>query len=123
MQAMLLLAAAAVPLAGFALWKLLRRKLTPEERERIRRAMVYSDGRLVDGEVIDIEGDVLYYSYSVGGVSYSAAQDISAVREQVGEPSDALGPVTVKYATRNPVDSILVCEDWSGINSRGASLK
>ena len=118
-----LVAAPAALLAAAALWMALRRKPSPEERERARRRLVNATGRMADGEVIDFDGQVLYYSYSVRGVGYSAAQDVSGISGHACDPGEMLGPVTVKYSARNPADSIVLCEEWSGINSRGGTFK
>ena len=29
-----------------------------------------------------------------------------------------VGPVTLKYSTRNPANSIIICEEWSGLRQR-----
>jgi len=33
-------------------------------------------------------------------------------------PSRIVGSATVKYQTRNPYNSIVVCEGWSGLGKR-----
>jgi hypothetical protein len=48
-------------------------------------------------------------------VEYTASQDISKLRDRLPEdPQTWIGPVTIKYLPRNPANSIVVCEDWSG---------
>ncbi len=88
----------------------------PNERERQRRLKVNLRGRLGDGVITDVQDDSIYYSYSVRGVGYTAAQDISQLRERLPSELDRLiGPVTLKYFPDNPANSILLCEHWSGI--------
>jgi hypothetical protein len=108
-------------LAAFAAgaWMLFRKRPTPEERERLRRLMVNRNGRMGDGSVTDINGDSIYYSYRVRGVEYMASQDISALHDRLPtDPSILVGPVTLKYMPSNPVESILVCEEWSGFRTK-----
>ena len=55
----------------------LRRRPDPAEREKRRRLDVNIAGRLADGSIIDVTESTVYYSYSVHGVGYTAAQDVS----------------------------------------------
>src|SRR5580704_5328350 len=64
---------------GFLLWRVLRRPLTPDEMERRRREMIHNNGKIGDGEIIDVDGTVILYSYSVGGVEYTVGQDAAAI--------------------------------------------
>jgi hypothetical protein len=100
-----------------ALWRILRRARTaPMDRERRRRQRINVVGRLGDGMLTDAHGDLIYYSYSVSGVPYSTAQDIGTLRALV--PPDAaliIGPVSLKYLPRDPGNSIVICETWSGL--------
>ena len=76
-------------------------------------------GRIGDGMLTDAQGDLLYYSYSVSGVPYSTAQDIGTLRAMV--PVDAsliTGQVALKYLPRDPGNSIVVSETWSGLRIR-----
>ncbi len=57
------------------------------------------------------------YSYSISGVSYETAQDITGLEERAC--LDRLGggqPASVKYDPANPSNSILIAEDWSGLD-------
>jgi hypothetical protein len=93
-----------------------RRRLSPAMRERRRRLDVNARGHMADATVIDIRGDELYYSYMVRRIEYNTAQDISAVRDRLpADPWVLIGPATVKYSPRNPANSIVVCEEWSGL--------
>jgi hypothetical protein len=109
-------------LAAVTLWLVLRRKPTPEELEKRRRAAIYANGKLGDAEVIEIEGVAIVYSYSVGGVGYTASQDIAAFEAQLPENTMTLiGPALVKFDPRNPANSIVICEDWNGLGGRKRS--
>src|SRR5215469_4480651 len=110
---------AAAILLGLVLWKLLHRKIPPEEVERRRRLAVNRNGKLGDGEVAEIERSTVFYSYSVGGVGYTAAQDLSAAEELLPEDRlAAIGPVLIKFDPRNPANSIVICEEWNGFQRR-----
>jgi hypothetical protein len=96
----------------------------PEKRERRRRLEVHRHGRL--GEALITEGDetTLYYTYSVHGVEYSASQDIATLRDRLpAEPGRLVGVARLKYAPRNPANSILLCEEWSGLRAPGATTR
>ena len=59
---------------------------------------------------------LLYYSYSISGVTYETAQDISGLQERGLLESVVTGQsASVKYDPANPSDSILVADDWSGL--------
>jgi hypothetical protein len=100
--------------AGVAIvmWK----RRSPRERERKRRLAVNLHGRMGDGTITDFQEDALYYNYSIRGVEYATAQDVSTLREFLpGDPALLFGPVTLKYSSKNPANSILLCEEWSGL--------
>ncbi len=68
--------------------------------------------------ITEASENAIYYSYSVRGVQYTASQDISALREHVpAEPERLIGIASLKYATNNPANSILICEEWSGLRA------
>jgi hypothetical protein len=105
------------------------RRPSPAERERRRRLKVHREGRIADGTVFDISDTnqdnavaparLIFYDYSIGGVDYSACQDVSTLAERVGEDTVRLvGSVYVKYQAKNPHNSIIVCEEWSGLRPR-----
>jgi hypothetical protein len=119
--------AAAALIAGIVVYIL--RRPSPAERERRRRFMVHREGRITDGTVFDVaeagQGNgaapenLIYYTYSIGGVDYSACQDVSTLAERVGgDTTSLIGAVYVKYQSKNPHNSIIVCEDWSGLRPR-----
>jgi hypothetical protein len=110
-----LAAFAGLVLAG-GIWVLFLHKDPPDKRERRRRLAVNSRGRLSDGMVTDVGSDVVYYSYSVRGVEYRASQETSTLTEFLPDDLDRMiGPVTLKYSPRNPANSIVLCEHWSGL--------
>ena len=116
---------AASTAVSVAAWLLIRsrRKKSPAERERDRRTAVNATGRMADGVLTDAAlepGDpggtaLLFYRYSIAGVEYSAAQDVSCLRNLI--PGNYLpgGTVIVKYDQHCPSNSIVVCESWSGL--------
>jgi hypothetical protein len=111
---------------GVGIWLYVRwRKPTPEEIERRRRERVATIGRICDGVIVDartLNGEdsvsptpeVLVYSYRLAGVTYNCAQDVSRLDDRVvGFRLDQ--PIQVRYDPRNPGNSILVSESWSGL--------
>jgi hypothetical protein len=109
--------AAAVAVLALGVFALLRLRQGPKDKEMRRRLSVNLHGRLGDATITEILDDTLYYSYSVGGVSYTASQDVSQLRELMPpDPNRLIGrPASLKYSPRNPANSIIVCEDWSGL--------
>jgi hypothetical protein len=60
---------------------------------------------------------LLYYSYSISGVTYETAQDVTGLEEQAHLKRIAVGQTaSVKYDPANPSNSILLADDWSGIH-------
>jgi hypothetical protein len=92
---------------------------TPERRERKRRLHVNRQGRLGDALITEATDSVIYYTYSLRGVQYTASQDVTALREKLPpEPDRMIGVASLKYAPNNPANSILICEEWSGLRVR-----
>ncbi|MEZ5404238.1 MAG: hypothetical protein R2729_31455 [Bryobacteraceae bacterium] len=117
------LAALAGLLVGSLGLIVMRSRRGPNERERRRRRNVFRMGRMGDGICTDVQGDIVYYSYRLQGVDYNTSQDVSALRNLV--PADGsliIGPVTFKYLVREPGNSIVVCEDWSGLRIRSRTI-
>jgi hypothetical protein len=117
----LILAAGFVAAAAtaFLLWKYLRRRPSPEEIEKGRRTALNATGKLGDGEVIDVQGVAIVYSYAVAGVGYTASQDVAALEALLPENTmTVIGPALVKFDPRNPANSIVLCEEWSGLGGR-----
>jgi hypothetical protein len=114
---------AAVAIASIvAVWVVLRMaRRSPEKRERLRRLQVNRIGRLADALITEATDQVLYYTYSVHGVEYSASQDITALRALLPpELGRVVGVANLKYDPRHPANSILVCEEWSGLRLQHA---
>jgi hypothetical protein len=104
--------------ALLAMWRAVRSRLSPEKREQRRRLDINLNGRLGDALLTECHEDTLYYTYDVRGVHYTASQDISALRDQLPDAPERLGGmVNMKYAAQNPANSILVCEEWSGLRA------
>jgi len=60
---------------------------------------------------------LLYYTYSISGVTYETAQDVTGLEEQAHLKRIAVGQAaSVKYDPSNPSNSILLADDWSGIH-------
>ncbi len=107
---------------GIRRWKASR--VTPEERERRRRAMLVARGKMGDAALVEIRENLIFFTYSVRGVEYTASQDISTLRDQVPQDLSALLAVAVKYLAQNPANSIVLAEEWSGLrhgNTRNTS--
>lgn len=133
-----------IVLGAFSFVKLFGRSKDSTEAERERRAYLNRVGRIVDGQVLEIVEEaienrgakyaglfgkrsrittaktsahkMLLYTYSISGVTYEAAQDISGLEEQACLDRVVAGqPVGVKYDPANPSNSILIADDWSGL--------
>ncbi len=108
--------ALAAGIAGVAIWAFFRKSSTPEKRELRRRLAVNAQGRLGDALITGVGDSLLYYTYTVRGVQYAASQDASSLRDRLPPaPERLIGRTGMKYLTRNPANSILLCEEWSGL--------
>ena len=108
------LAVAIVAVGARFLLPLLRKN--PEKRERKRRLEVNRQGRLGDALITEATTETIYYVYSVRGVQYETSQDITWLRDYLpAEPEKLIGQAHVKYLVNSPANSILVCEEWSGL--------
>ena len=119
-----------------------RPKVDAEEAERKRRLHLNHIGRIAEGQVIELSEHpaaaveeqrrlfagkakalpdlrprhLVSYSYSISGVTYHTAQDITGLESQVRFERLVAGQqASVKYDPSNPSDSILVADDWSGL--------
>jgi hypothetical protein len=109
------LGAAAIAVAAH---RYFRKRPSAEEIERRRRALIQQTGKLGDGEIVDVDGLLLVYSYAVAGVNYTVSQDATALAALLPEDRMSLvGPVLVKYVPRNPPNSIVICEEWTGLRN------
>jgi hypothetical protein len=116
-------ALAILTLVALGVRRYLRGRVTPDEVERLRRLHISQAGKLGDGEILDIEGDTIFYSWQVAGVGYTAAQDLTTLRDRVPEDrASIIGPVSVKFLPQNPANSIVLCETWSGIGGPRVQL-
>ena len=119
------IAGVALLAAGGVWWYVRSHRPSAEEVERRRREELAASGRITDGVILDARTlgnedsisatpEVLVYSYSLGGLVYNCAQDVSTLpNEVVGFRIDQ--PVQVRYDPRNPGNSIIVSETWTGL--------
>jgi len=116
---LILLIAAALALLALAVYLLIRWRRKPQDKEKRRRLLVNQHGRIGDATITDLQGDTLFYSYSVAGVNYTASQDVASLRDQIPPQAERLigRAASLKYAPQNPANSILVCEAWSGLRT------
>ena len=113
---LLLLALFAILLMAAGVWIVLKSRMTAAERERRRRIAIHRNGRMGDANIIDVRGCLLFYSYEIRGVAYTTSQDASDFQDRLpAETSVLIGPVSLKYSPGNPANSIVICEDWSGL--------
>ncbi len=120
--------------AASAYW-LYRRRKTPEERERERRLWLATNGRIIDGTIIDVcelsaetdhrknesapapaPAQMVIFHYDVAGVTYEASQDVTQLQEYVNPKNCRIGvPASIRYDPQNPGNSIVVAETWTGL--------
>jgi hypothetical protein len=136
-----------VAVAAAALRQYYRKPEDPEDEERRRRSQLNQVGRIVEGlvvELVESQGSpvpapdsgkfprhkaaparpagnglrrLVRYSYSIAGVTYETAQDVTGLEERLCLERIASGqPASVKYDPANPSNSILVADDWSGLH-------
>ena len=132
-RSLLSIAAGIAAIAGTVTYIYVRRRPTAEERERIRRDQLALTGRITDGSITEtrwlptepslrdansaIASDtptLLLYRYKIAGVTYECAQDVSPLPDLVHQVRVDL-PVQVRFDPRNPGNSIVVAEAWSGL--------
>ena len=140
-------AAAVLLLAALALLWWRRRPRDPEEIERRRREYLSRVGRIVEGEILEIREaaapappvrtkstaktmtsaangngasavrSLVCYTYSISGVTYETAQDVTGFEERACLHRVISGqPASVKYDPQSPGNSMLIAEDWSGLH-------
>jgi hypothetical protein len=103
---------------GYRRWA--RSRITPEERERLRRAALVARGKMGDATVVEFREGLIFYSYSVRGVVYTASQDTSGLEDRLPADLSSVGAAWVKYDPRNPANSIIFSEEWNGLRARKA---
>ncbi len=113
----LAIGAVSLPLLAAGIFAVVRSRRKPKDKEQRRRMEVNSIGRLGHATITDIGDDTIFYEYSVRGLTYTASQDISRLREMIPSDSQRLigKPASLKYSSQNPANSILLCEEWSGL--------
>jgi hypothetical protein len=137
------LVASVLCIGGVAAWLALRRRPTPEEIERERRAQLVRSGRIIDGTILDVScaepsnpdavaSDVapcvqdinfILYKYEIGGVVYECCQDVTYLRDYVKPEDLRLSfPCSVRYDVHRPENSIVVAENWSGLRLTARSV-
>ena len=131
-----------------AYFTLRRREPDFAEIEKERRLYLNRIGRIVEGQIVEIEDrrredrprpkgftnrrknpapappktngeavKMLHYTYSISGVTYETAQDISGLEERACMTRAIAGQAaSVKYDPSNPSNSILLADDWSGLH-------
>jgi hypothetical protein len=140
-KAILALAIAVLAGIGILFYVFFRPSADPEEAERKRRLHLNQIGRIAEGQVVELVQHpadeaaaakglfgskarplvrrlrhIVSYTYSISGVTYQTGQDITGLESQVRLERLVAGqPASIKYDPANPVDSILVADDWSGL--------
>ncbi len=102
---------------GYRAWR--RSRVTAEERERRRCAHLVAMGKISDAMLVEIRENLVFYLYSVRGVEYTASQDLSGFVGAAALDFSGISAMSVRYDPRNPANSIVVAEAWSGL--RGAA--
>jgi hypothetical protein len=116
-----LLVAGVVAVVGLGAWgvyKYINSRPTAAELERRRRGYLHTRGKMGDANLLEFRDQMVFYSYAIGGVEYSACQDLADLQTLL--PADlwsTIGTAAVKYDPRNPANSIVLCEEWSGLRT------
>lgn len=100
-------------LIGYRWWEAGR--LSPEERERRRRNLLVERGKMGDATLVEFRDTAVFYSYFVRGVEYIASQDLGALHEHMPAELAIDCAVSIKYDPRNPANSVVLAETWSGL--------
>ncbi len=87
----------------------------------MRRDALVAAGKMGDATLIEVGDDFLQYSYDVRGMEYTASQDIALLKPYLPSDLSALASVSVKYDARNPANSIVLAEGWTGLRTRKVS--
>lgn len=110
--------AAVAGLGAWGIYRYIKGRPTEAELERRRRTDLHARGKMGDANLLEFRDQMVMYSYAIGGVEYTASQDLSDLQLQL--PADrwsSIGPVSIKYDPRNPANSIVLSEDWSGLRT------
>ena len=98
---------------GYRAWQ--RSRVTAEERERRRCAQLVAVGKITDATLVEIREKTVFYSYLVRGVEYTASQDLARFVGEAAVDFSGVSALSVRYDPRNPANSIVVAEEWSGL--------
>jgi hypothetical protein len=117
-------------IGGVVVWWVLTHRKSAEEKERERRQYLVLHGRIIDGSVLDwseqpnsTDLGTLHYRYYIAGVSYECAQDLTFLKGTALVDATCLGrPASVRYDPKNPANSIILAEGWSGLQHPNRSL-
>ena len=104
---------AVVALMAYRAWQ--KSRISPQERERKRREALVASGKMGDATLTEVREGLLFYAYMVRGVEYTASQDVTQLKERVPTDLSTLGAVSLRYDPKNPANSIVVAESWSGL--------
>jgi hypothetical protein len=109
-------------LVALGAWIVLSKRPKIENEERHRRRVLNERGRFGDAFITEVTPGMVFYTYSVQGVQYTASQDVSMLSEYMPPEAERLiGPAGMKYSSNNPGNSILICEEWSGLRPQPKS--
>ena len=104
---------------GYRAWR--RSRVTPEERERRRCARLVAHGKIGDATLVEIREILVFYSYCRARRGVHGVAGISRFAERVRRwISRGVRALSVKYDPRNPANSIVMAEEWSGLRARCA---
>jgi hypothetical protein len=93
-----------------------RSRISAEERERRRCAHIVAIGKITEALLVEIKDNLVYYSYDVQRVEYTASQDLSRFAGDPGVNFTGVCSMSTKYDPRNPANSIVVAEEWNGLH-------
>ena len=100
----------------FAMRAMAKKKPTPEQFEAQRRQWLAQYGKLGGGQVLEVQENQISYEYDVRGINYTASQELTALSEYLPEDRwSVIGAVGVRYDPRNPANSIVLSESWTGL--------
>ena len=78
--------------------------------------MVNRIGKMGDGVITEMHDSLVSYCYQVRGIEYLATQDVGSMGlELLPEKWGTIHAVSVKFDPRNPANSVIISEKWSGL--------
>src|ERR1700747_609587 len=91
--------------------------LPADDAKHHRTTPKTSDAKLAPAPPTNGTQRLIYYTYSISGVTYETAQDVTGLEERLHLKRAAVGQTaSVKYDPSNPSNSILLADDWSGLH-------